>query len=131
MHRAGATPLFPTPHDRLELQELQDVPHRDPLAQQAEVYAGHRVTSPPANREEEPVLEPAASASRAVRADNMVCLGRHSRAGRGSLAAAGVSELAAPGRQRSPLLSIRHRIVAVRRITATRAMFAPRRRLIR
>jgi len=131
MHRTRATPLFSMPHDRLELQELQDVPHRDPLAEQAEVYAGHRGTSPPANREEEPVLEPAASASHVVRADSIVCLGRHRRVGRGSLAAAGVSELAAPGRQRSPLLSIRQMIVAVRRITATRAMFAPRRRLIR
>ena len=131
MHRARATPLFPTPLDRLEPQELQDVPHRDPLAEQAEVYTGHRVTFPPANREEEPVLEPAASASHAARADSIVRLGRHRPAGRGSPAAAGVSELAAPGRQRSPLLSIRHMIVAVRRITATRAMFEPRRRLIR
>jgi hypothetical protein len=36
-----------------------------------------------------------------------------------------------PGRQGSPVLNIRHMIVAVRRITATRAIFEPRRRLIR
>jgi hypothetical protein len=131
MHRAGAAPLFPTPHDRLELQELQDVPHRDPLTKQLEVYAGHRVTSSPGNREEEPVLEPTASDSRAARASSIVRLGCHRLAWRGSPAAAGVSALAAPGLQRSPLLSIRHMIVAVRRITATRAIFAPRRRLIR
>jgi hypothetical protein len=38
--------------------------------------------------------------------------------------------LAFPGRQDSPVVSIRHMIVAVRRITATRAIFEPRRRLI-
>ena len=62
------------------------------------------------------------SASLADRAESMVRLGRYRRACRGPLAAADVSELADPGRQRSPLLSIRHRIVAIRRTTATRAM---------
>jgi hypothetical protein len=39
--------------------------------------------------------------------------------------------LALPGRQASRVVNIRHMIVTVRRIKATRAILAPRRRLIR
>jgi len=131
MHRAWAAPPVAAPHRWFKLQEAEDLVYRDPLAEQPEVYAGHRVTSFRRDREEEPVLEPAASASLADKAENMVRLGRHRRACRAPLASAGVSELAAPGLQRSPIVSIRHMITAVRRITATRAIFDPRRRLIR
>ncbi len=55
--RPRASPLVSTPSRRLELQQTQYVPHRDPLAEQLEVYARLGGTSPPANREEEPVLE--------------------------------------------------------------------------
>jgi len=131
MHWAGAAPLVATPHRGFELQEAEDLPHGNPLAEQPEVYAGHRAASFLRDREEEPVLEPAVWSSPADRAESMVRLGRYRRACRGALAAEGVAELTAPGLQRSAVLSIRHMITAVRRITATRAIFEPRRRLIR
>jgi hypothetical protein len=131
MHWARAAPLVSALHDRLKLQELQNLAHRNSLAEQPEVYAGHRLTSSAGDREEEPVLGPPDSALLIDRADSIVRLGRHSRDCWGSLVAAEVSELAIPGLQGSPVLSIRHMITAVRRITATRAIFEPRRRLIR
>src|SRR5260370_29533464 len=57
MHRAGTTPLVPTPNRRLVLQLPQDVSHHDPLTEQLEVYAGHRLTSSSANTQQEPGLK--------------------------------------------------------------------------
>jgi hypothetical protein len=129
VHGAGATPLVPAAKRRLELQQLQDVLHLDPLAKQPEVYAWHAGTSSPVNREEEPVLAAPDAASLNDNADSTVRLARRGRTCRGSSAAESAPAL--PGRQASRIVSIRHMIVAVRRVNATRAMFAPRRRLIR
>jgi hypothetical protein len=76
VHRARATPLVSARIRRLKLQQPQYVSHLNPLADQSEVYAGHRVTSPPANREEEPVLELPDWTSLANRADSTVRLSR-------------------------------------------------------
>jgi hypothetical protein len=76
----------------------------------------------------EPVLELSVSASLANVGDD---LQRLDFAGPGSPVGDCISELAFPGRHGWPVLSIRHMIVAVRRITVTRAIFEPRRRLIR
>jgi hypothetical protein len=131
MDRAGSTPLVATLNRRLELQVLQDGPHRDLLPQQLKVYAGHGTTSSPANREEKPVLEPPGSDALANRSDGLDLSPRSAFVCPGSPAALGISAAALPARQLSPVRSIRHMMVAVRRITATRAIFAPRRRLIR
>src|SRR5690348_2865520 len=56
MYRARATPLAAPLHRGLEPRQPQHAAHRDPFAKHPEVYAGHGVTSSPANREEEPVL---------------------------------------------------------------------------
>jgi len=128
MHGAGATPLVAATHRRLELQQSQDILHRDPLAEQAEVYAWHGVTSSPVNRGEEPVR--AARDAPWLSADSTVRLARRGRTFRGT-SAVSAPAWALPGRQASRVVHIRHRIVAVRRIKATRAILAPRRRLIR
>jgi len=131
MHRAGSTPLVATLHRRLELQLLQDGPHRDLLPEQRKIYAGHGATSSPANREEEPVLKPPHSDALANGSDDLGLSPRSEFVFLGSPATLGISAPAFPGRQPSPVCSIRHMMVAVRRITATRAIFEPRRRLIR
>ena len=76
MHWARAAPLVAAPHRRLELQEAENIPHRNPLAEQSVVYAGHRCTFFRRDREEEPVLEPAMSTAFADRARSTVWLGR-------------------------------------------------------
>ncbi len=112
--RPRASPLVSTPSRRLELQQTQYVPHRDPLAEQLEVYARLGGTSPPANREEEPVLEALESALLADRADSTVrrCHGRRTHPG--SSAAEGVPKPRFSGRHGSPVWSIRQIMVAVR-----------------
>jgi hypothetical protein len=37
MHGTGAAPLVPMPLGRIELQQTQDIPHRDLLAEHVEV----------------------------------------------------------------------------------------------
>jgi hypothetical protein len=130
MNWARASPLVPPPKRRFERQLLQHVLHRDPLTEDLKVYAWHRTTSSPVNREEEPVFLLGESPSFATRAEGTVCRRRRGRNARGSLATSDASEAPFPGRHGSPVLSIRCRIVAVRRITATRAILDPRRRLI-
>ena len=107
---SGAAPLVSAPHRWFELQEAEDLSCRDPLAEQSNFYAGHRAFSIRQDREEEPVLDafkPAAFADSAV---SIVRLGSCSPPRRGSLAS-GEPGSKNPGRNRSPLLGIRHMMV--------------------
>jgi hypothetical protein len=90
----------------------------------------HCVPFSSVDRDEELVLETSELASSADNADSTDRLVHGRRTGRGSSATPVISKLQYPGLQGSFRVSIRHMMVASRRINATRAIPEPRRRLI-